>query len=204
VKPYKSTKPPLNGVVCNGFDSPWVCNCGCTWGNHEQHWEEINPAQDPEKMLALMQAYEASQVAGQGQGTALASVSKGSMSYDDRPVPYETFNPTQDIQNTQRRSERRGMSNEIFAGLEAAQIMNAGMDVLAHGLKRGGFDRSQSQIISTSRARPRDQSNGMMTTQSQGQGSHDQENERKAALSGLKKRLAQHGRSKDKDENTMP
>ena len=41
VKPYKSTKPPLNGVICIGFDSPWVCNCGCPWSNHNQRFEEI-------------------------------------------------------------------------------------------------------------------------------------------------------------------
>ena len=39
--PFKSTKPPLAGVICTGFDSPWVCNCGCDWRNHEQRWEEI-------------------------------------------------------------------------------------------------------------------------------------------------------------------
>ena len=34
-------KPPLNGVVCTGFDSPWVCNCDCPWSNHQQRFEEI-------------------------------------------------------------------------------------------------------------------------------------------------------------------
>ena len=40
-KPHKSMKPPLNGVVCTGFDSPWVCNCGCPWINHKQRFEEM-------------------------------------------------------------------------------------------------------------------------------------------------------------------
>ena len=42
-KPYKSTKPPLAGVVCNGFDSPWICNCGCGWQDHKQRFEEVAP-----------------------------------------------------------------------------------------------------------------------------------------------------------------
>ena len=41
VKPYKSIKPSLGGVICNGFDSPWVCNCGCPWANHVQWFEEL-------------------------------------------------------------------------------------------------------------------------------------------------------------------
>ena len=41
VRPYKSTKPPLNGVVCTGFDSPWICNCGCPWSCHTQRFEEM-------------------------------------------------------------------------------------------------------------------------------------------------------------------
>ena len=41
LKPYKSIKPPLNGVICTGFYSPWVCNCGCPWSNHTQRFEEM-------------------------------------------------------------------------------------------------------------------------------------------------------------------
>ena len=39
--PHKSTKPPLNGVVCNGFSSPWVCNCGHPWSRHTQRFVEV-------------------------------------------------------------------------------------------------------------------------------------------------------------------
>ena len=39
--PYKSTKPPLQGVVCSGFNSPWVCNCGCSYNDHSQKFIEL-------------------------------------------------------------------------------------------------------------------------------------------------------------------
>ena len=33
--PY-SCKKCNNPSKCAGFDSPWVCNCGCVWGKHKQ------------------------------------------------------------------------------------------------------------------------------------------------------------------------
>ena len=58
-KPYKSTKPPLAGVICNGFDSPWVCNCNCSFSDHKQKFEEIEPFNpllhfNPENFEGLM------------------------------------------------------------------------------------------------------------------------------------------------------
>ena len=40
-RPHKSLKPALAGVICEGFASPWVCNCGCPWSNHQQRYAEL-------------------------------------------------------------------------------------------------------------------------------------------------------------------
>lgn len=47
------------GCDCSGFDSPWVCNCGCPWSSHTQSTKlikfvQVNGREMPASLFAQM------------------------------------------------------------------------------------------------------------------------------------------------------
>lgn len=44
------------GCACGSFDSPWVCNCDCPWGDHQQKEVEDRPCSGIVGAVGLLEA----------------------------------------------------------------------------------------------------------------------------------------------------
>lgn len=64
-QPFKCKKPRCS---CNGFDSPWVCNCGHPWSSHQQ--QMVQAAQPTGLIAEALEMHRREALAGGGSEKA--------------------------------------------------------------------------------------------------------------------------------------